>query len=708
MIKNLKNTRDYKKILTLLGSAALTLFLLLCIFKGISPLLIAAYITWAILFVIAFYRDDYFLLAFLASFFIFLIGGELLISLGVLKKNYNFKTEINNKAYICIIASLVAIGVSYYISEYLFNKRRKKLDSKLKKNLEFEGTLKERKFLFTREYILNLRLIAIVVFSISLFFSSILLGEKIYKVFTEGFLASYRGSKSSFPGFFSIIAGTLDISFALFLATMPKKKTFYILASIYFFYSSLTLLTFQRMYFFVNYMLIFVYVISRDKFNGRVLYKSDLILEEEKWTTFKSIAALILSFLIIIPLMNKINTIRFHKEYEKETVVDENIVIEEPEKLDVFVIPENSIMSDENIKEDNSLEIAEGEDGWREISEGKNQLIYKGKYLTGPVKLGADVYYFDDKGIQQFDWQEIKGGFYYFSKSSKGKMLTGLQNIEGITYLFSENGYKLFGLQKIGDKEYYFSLDEGKMTTGIIKINGDEYLFGKNGYKEYGWQEVNDKLCYFSPEENGKMTESKEIDKTDKEESGEFTSFAGSQGFSINVIKWGIINRDDLTDRKYMLGNVTDYFLYGSFASKFLKNDHDWYMNGNSIDMATRSHKYAHAISYKVFPDYYLTGRGVGSSFIAEANQDYEILGVILISLVVGFIFNVLYSRLNLISLFLGYLFFREFMFMPRSSFDIFILDLLSIKNLLFIFVSFILAFMIKDLQIKTLFKKKK
>ena len=59
---------------------------------------------------------------------------------------------------------------------------------------------------------------------------------------------------------------------------------------------------------------------------------------------------------------------------------------------------------------------------------------------------------------------------------------------------------------------------------------------------------------------------------------------------------------------------------------------------GNSVDKALHSGMYSHAISYQVLGQWYLNGRGTGSSYIAELFQDFGYTGIVFGSLIYGYI----------------------------------------------------------------------
>lgn len=122
----------------------------------------------------------------------------------------------------------------------------------------------------------------------------------------------------------------------------------------------------------------------------------------------------------------------------------------------------------------------------------------------GLVKVGAEYYFFNGKGVMQTGFFTGKMGRRYFSPKD-GRMLKGWQAIGKNTYYFDRYGCLVKGLQEIGGKtyyflstgvlykkgwvtsttgtgnRYYFSPKDGHMYTGVCAIGGKKYLFDSHG-----------------------------------------------------------------------------------------------------------------------------------------------------------------------------------------------------------------------------------
>ena len=93
----------------------------------------------------------------------------------------------------------------------------------------------------------------------------------------------------------------------------------------------------------------------------------------------------------------------------------------------------------------------------------------------------------------------------------------------------------------------------------------------------------------------------------------------------------------------------------------------------NSIELAIDSNSYAHNLSYLVLNKEYLKGHGIGSSYIMELYTDYGMLGLFLLSILLGMLFIAMLQvayRSRTILFALSLLILNNLFFMPRSSFS--------------------------------------
>ena len=106
-----------------------------------------------------------------------------------------------------------------------------------------------------------------------------------------------------------------------------------------------------------------------------------------------------------------------------------------------------------------------------------------------------------------------------------------------------------------------------------------------------------------------------------------------------------------------------------------------------TADYANEAHSLGSALTYYFYPTKYLSGYGLGNCYIAELYQDFSMGGVIVGNIILGavlaFISGVQKNKLwrNFICIFFVILILR----LPRDSFDYPLVNLINLKNILFI-----------------------
>jgi oligosaccharide repeat unit polymerase len=121
---------------------------------------------------------------------------------------------------------------------------------------------------------------------------------------------------------------------------------------------------------------------------------------------------------------------------------------------------------------------------------------------------------------------------------------------------------------------------------------------------------------------------------------GLVVDFFYKQGVSFDVLNIGYGATSGLPQRafrNYTFGNIIDYFMHGTIAQKLFGASA--LQSGNNLDMALNSNSYAHNMSYVARGQEYLDGHGWGSSYLLETFTDFGYIGIIIFSLILGFIF---------------------------------------------------------------------
>lgn len=117
-----------------------------------------------------------------------------------------------------------------------------------------------------------------------------------------------------------------------------------------------------------------------------------------------------------------------------------------------------------------------------------------------------------------------------------------------------------------------------------------------------------------------------------------FGDFFYTQGVSYDVLNIGYEIKDKIkttTNHNYTFGPFIDYFKYSTISQKIFKTKP--LPTGNNVTKALESSSYSHIISYLTRKDY-LEGHGWGSSFILETYTDFGYIGVIVYSLILGYL----------------------------------------------------------------------
>ncbi|MFR9373818.1 O-antigen polysaccharide polymerase Wzy family protein, partial [Streptococcus pneumoniae] len=150
--------------------------------------------------------------------------------------------------------------------------------------------------------------------------------------------------------------------------------------------------------------------------------------------------------------------------------------------------------------------------------------------------------------------------------------------------------------------------------------------------------------------------------------------FIYKQGTSFGVLARGFLFNSSLPYRdfrNFTFGPVLDYFARGSLGAIF--GGKAFEHTTNSVELAIDSNSYAHNLSYLVLNKEYLKGHGIGSSYIMELYTDYGMIGVFLLSFLLGVLFIAMLQvayRSRTILFALSLLILNNLFFMPRSSFS--------------------------------------
>lgn len=176
------------------------------------------------------------------------------------------------------------------------------------------------------------------------------------------------------------------------------------------------------------------------------------------------------------------------------------------------------------------------------------------------------------------------------------------------------------------------------------------------------------------------------------EGSDTLSGFLYGQGSSLNVIEYGLLYESRLPESHYLMTFASQGILRLIFGG-------DGGLAGNTVAYAQSGTSLSHSLSYITLGDLYLTGRGVGSSFLAEGFADYGYAGVLLVAVAYGLLVawidafapgSVLVNAVRLLSI-------PAIVFAPRGSASGFLADVLSPVTLAVLLGTWLVALLLKD-----------
>lgn len=233
-------------------------------------------------------EENVFLIAFMISFFTFLLGSELFCLLGIEENKYHFPDDINNHTYLTIIISLLFLLLSYictnvYLRKHYLNDSR-------------EEALPPR--------LLTVRKVSLLVFYFLLIFKVIVNLSEVLFARTFGYSSFYTDYYFQGPSFFIKLADMCTTSFFIFLGTLPTKKECRVPVLLYICANLIILFSGRRNDLITALLLVFVYYCVRN-----ILYSYD-----EVWISRKSILLLILIAPLLLSVLYAISSLRFERE----------------------------------------------------------------------------------------------------------------------------------------------------------------------------------------------------------------------------------------------------------------------------------------------------------------------------------------------------------------------------------------------------------
>lgn len=170
-----------------------------------------------------------------------------------------------------------------------------------------------------------------------------------------------------------------------------------------------------------------------------------------------------------------------------------------------------------------------------------------------------------------------------------------------------------------------------------------------------------------------------------------FWGFFDQQGFSVSVISHSLKVQLPDTNINYTLGPIINFFRNNIITQAFF--DLEVY-RPQTVEMAMYGNTLSETLSYILMPNVYLSGGGIGNSYLAELNVDFGMIGIVLFNMLIGVIlYNINhFTKLKPWVFTLNLLILESLFRMPRSSALRFVTNIFNISTFITILAVYFLA----------------
>jgi hypothetical protein len=183
-------------------------------------------------------------------------------------------------------------------------------------------------------------------------------------------------------------------------------------------------------------------------------------------------------------------------------------------------------------------------------------------------------------------------------------------------------------------------------------------------------------------------------------------NFLISQGGSSEVISLSLFYSGQIPTQivPYSFGSIYNYLTQNLITRLLFNNP---YYAQNTVEMALQGHHLGSTLGYLDYPITYLSGVGMGSSFLAELFFDFSYSGVVIGTIFITIIMLNFTKKItrNPYLFGLGLVMIRWIIYTPRDTFTNWIVQGLSIMN---IFAIIVIMFLSVILQSKSHYKENK
>lgn len=237
------------------------------------------------------YNKNISIIAFLISFFTFLIAEELICFLGLRDGAYSFSSGINLHAYISLLVALVGLCAAYIICSGIDNTK--------------VNTLKSRGINFETPSYKTIRKVSKNAYYVLCVFKLITTTSAAVFALTVGYWNFYSEYTFSGPAIIVKLANMSTVAFFVFLATMPRKKEAQLPILIFAITAAVSLIGGQRNGFVVSLLILIIYFVYRNDLNNA---------DGEEWVSKKHIILIVILVPVAISLLYIVSRWRADKE----------------------------------------------------------------------------------------------------------------------------------------------------------------------------------------------------------------------------------------------------------------------------------------------------------------------------------------------------------------------------------------------------------
>ena len=273
---------------------SIVIFLLGAYLKDLQLMNIGVFLLWMnnVLYAVERPGERTFYLAFLVTFFTFILGRTVAHILYDFINWHIFSEEVMWHTNLCIFIALLSLQVGYVICE----RYRFRIGQLGKKSYFLDNESR-----YESDVYISVRQVAKLLFFVTYVFNILISAERALFVTISGYAEYYVSYQSRFPYVFVKLADVCVVAFYIFLATMPSKKEVRLPVFMYLVSAIIGMFGGKRSSLVVPLIILILYYATRNTINpGGV-----------QWLTKKHVVIAVIAAPVLFALLYAFNYIRF-------------------------------------------------------------------------------------------------------------------------------------------------------------------------------------------------------------------------------------------------------------------------------------------------------------------------------------------------------------------------------------------------------------